>query len=96
MTESILILDPAARASRAVAATKQMSGGVAGRTIGFIDNTKPNFDVLVDDMAELLVREYGARAIVKHRKRAPSMGAGELVMQDVQEKCDLVITGSGD
>jgi len=26
-----------------------------GKTIGFIDNTKPNFDVLADEMAELLV-----------------------------------------
>lgn len=59
-------------------------------------NTKPNFNNLVDDLAELLEGHYGVRSTVKHRKRAPSVPAPDEVLQDLVAQCDLVITGSGD
>ena len=40
-----------------------------GKVVGFIDNSKPNFNYLVDDLAELLSRSYGVARVVKHRKR---------------------------
>lgn len=67
-----------------------------GKVVGFVDNTKPNFNNLVDDLAELLERHYGVRSTVKHRKRGPSVPAPDEVLQDLVAQCDLVITGSGD
>lgn len=67
-----------------------------GKVVGFIDNSKPNFNHLADDIGELLVTRHGVAAVVKHRKRAASMPASVEVMRDLKEKCDLVITGSGD
>jgi hypothetical protein len=67
-----------------------------GRVIGFIDNAKPNFSVLVDDLEELLVSKYEVRRVIKHRKRAASVPAPEAVIAELAESCDLVITGSGD
>lgn len=96
MSNHIVILDPCAPATTKVATPKGLPSGLRGKIIGFIDNTKPNFDVLADEMTELLVREYGVAGIVKHRKRAPSMAATEAMMQELQDKCDLVIAGSGD
>jgi hypothetical protein len=42
------------------------------------------------------VREHGAAGVVRHRKRAPSLSATDAMLDDVGDKCDLVITGSGD
>ena len=35
-------------------------------------------------------------SVVRHRKRSASIPAPDTVFADVAEKCDLVITGSGD
>lgn len=69
---------------------------LAGKTIGFIDNAKPNFNHLADDLGELLVSKYGASAFIRHRKRGASVPATEQVLKDLQERADLIITGSGD
>jgi hypothetical protein len=69
---------------------------LAGKVVGFIDNSKPNFQHLVDDLADLLTSRYGVSSVIKHRKLAASIPAPDTALADVLEKCDLVITGSGD
>ena len=66
------------------------------RVVGFVDNAKPNFNDLVDDLAELLVSKYGVREVIKRRKRAASVPAPEAVIAELAQSCDLVIAGSGD
>jgi hypothetical protein len=70
--------------------------GLAGRTVGFIDNAKPNFNHLVDDLAGLLVSRYGVAKVIKRKKRAASVPAPEAIYKEFEEQCDLVIAGSGD
>ncbi|MCC6531076.1 MAG: hypothetical protein IT531_00885 [Burkholderiales bacterium] len=96
MEAHALILDPAAPVPAAAKLAERALGGIAGKVVGFIDNTKPNFDLLADDMAELLVREHAAAAVMRYRKRAPSDGAGAAVLEEIAQKVDLVIAGSGD
>ena len=45
---------------------------------------------------ELLVERYGAAGVVKHRKRTAAEPASDAVFDDLRNKCDLVIAGSGD
>lgn len=69
---------------------------LAGKVVGFIDNTKPNFNHLVDELATVLKSRYSVKDTMKFRKRAPSIAAPEEIMGEVTTHCDLVITGSGD
>ena len=96
MTGDSLILDPTAPGGSAPRHGRKALDDLKGKVVGFIDNAKPNFDHLVDDLAELLVSRYGVASVVKHRKRSASVPAPQAVYADVKEKCDLVITGSGD
>ena len=59
-------------------------------------NAKPNFNHLCDDIGAVLMRKYGVTRVVKHQKRAPSVPAGDTVMKQFVDECDLVVTGSGD
>ena len=95
MSEHTVILDPAARVQDARAPLKPVDT-LQGKVVGFIDNSKPNFQYLVDDLAKVLVSRYGVASVVKHRKRAASMAADAEVYEELGEKCDIVITGSGD
>jgi hypothetical protein len=94
---TITILDPRAPAGVAPAADAwRPLATLQGKVVGFIDNSKPNFNHLVDDLAELLVSRHGVAEVVKHRKLAASIPAPEAALADVAARCDLVITGSGD
>ncbi len=97
MTVSTVILAPAAPARGTG------DGGAAfsldrldGKVIGFLDNAKPNFNHLVDAIADLLITRHGVARVVKQRKRAASIPAERSVLDALSAECDLVITGSGD
>ena len=96
MNDYVSIFEPTALAREQGRAQITGLTSLKGKVVGFIDNAKPNFSHLVDDIGELLITRYGVAAVVKHRKRAASMPASVEVMRDLKEKCDLVITGSGD
>jgi hypothetical protein len=96
LNDYVSILEPTAPAPEQRRARVTGLQSLQGKVVGFIDNSKPNFNHLADDIGELLVTRHGVAAVVKHRKRAASMPASAEVMQDIKEKCDLVITGSGD
>lgn len=97
MRATLTILDPIAPAG--IAGAKHAFhplDTLKGKVVGFIDNSKPNFNYLVDDLAELLMARHGVAGVIKHRKLSASRPAPEDAIADVKEQCDLVITGSGD
>ncbi|MDB5922818.1 MAG: hypothetical protein JWN13_1754 [Betaproteobacteria bacterium] len=96
MTESMLVYDPTAPSQNEPQQLRRSLEGLRGAVVGFIDNAKPNFQYLVDDVAELLTQKYGVTSIIKRRKRGAAMPAAEDVIDELSRECDLVITGSGD
>lgn len=97
MSASLIVLDPVAPPGIAGRERAfQPLATLQGKVVGFIDNSKPNFSHLVDDLAELLVARHGVAAVIRHRKLAASIPAHEEAIADVKRQCDLVITGSGD
>ena len=93
---SLVILDPTVSAATEARATWRPLPTLTGKIVGFIDNSKPNFHHLADDLARLLVERHGVARVVRHRKRSASMPAPETAIADIKAQCDLVITGSGD
>ena len=93
---STVILEPTARAGAASRTAWRPLSTLQGKVVGFIDNSKPNFHLLADDLADLLVTRLGAAGIVRHRKLSASIPAPDTVYEDLAQKCDLVIAGSGD
>ena len=99
MTSLITLYDPTAPRAKVpekVEAAPPSLDTLKGKVVGFIDNAKPNFNFLADDIGELLMSKYGVTQVIKRRKRAASVPAPEAVYKEYVEQCDLVITGSGD
>ena len=95
--KTVTLFDPTAPAEESGAESARTGvAGLSGAVIGFIDNAKPNFDHLVDDIAELLVTRHGARRAVKRRKPSASVPATNEVLNGLAGECDVVIAGSGD
>jgi hypothetical protein len=96
MTGTVLLYDPTAPRMERPEQAQQLLAGLAGKVVGFIDNAKPNFNYLVDDLAELLTSQHGVKRVLKRQKRSASVPAPDEVIREFSEQCDLVITGSGD
>jgi len=95
-TRETMILSPRAPAGRPLGLDGLRLENVAGKIVGFIDNSKPNFNLLIEDVAQLLVERHGAAGVVKHRKRTAAERASDAVFDDLRNRCDVVIAGSGD
>ncbi|HEX2825879.1 MAG TPA: hypothetical protein VHP37_06005 [Burkholderiales bacterium] len=96
MSGRIAVYDPVAPCLTQPRQLRKALGAVAGKTIGFIDNSKPNFNHLVEDVSQFLLEKHGVASVVKRRKRSASEGAPEAMMKELVEQVDAVVTGSGD
>jgi hypothetical protein len=90
------VYDPTAPGPAAMQNLRRSVGDLNGKVVGFIDNTKPNFNWLIDDLATLLSERYGVKSVIKHVKRSVATPAAAQVLDDLAAQCDLVVTGSGD
>lgn len=96
MSHSILVYEPVAPCLTQSQRSRHSLDGLGGKVIGFIDNSKPNFNHLVEELSQALVEKHGVARVIKHRKRSASQGAPAAVLNELVEQADAIITGSGD
>jgi hypothetical protein len=92
----ITVLSPVPAAAAAHLAAPAFPRSLAGRTVGFIDNNKANFDRLVGDMTVLLTEQHGVKRVVHRKKANASTPAPPEILAELAKECDLVLAGSGD
>lgn len=90
----IEILDPAGVRRRPDDAMAPFPADLNGRVIGFLDNGKPNADLLLDKVAEIMGQRYRFAEVVRQQKRTVGGARPEII--DRLAQCDLVINGLGD
>jgi hypothetical protein len=66
-----------------------------GTTIGLLDNSKANADVLLDEVAAILTAEYGVADTVSARKDKSPIPADSLA-DTLATRCDAVVNAYGD
>ncbi len=96
MSSNLLVYEPVAPCLTQPQQSRHPLDRLAGKTIGFIDNSKPNFNHLVEDLSRVLMEKHGVTAVIKQRKRSASQGLSEAAMDELVAQTDAVITGSGD
>jgi hypothetical protein len=97
MSEITVVLDPVApRAAAGSVPVARRLDTLQGKVVGFIDNSKPNFNFLADDLAALLKSRYGVAEVVRHRKLKAASPAPAETLRDIRQRCDLVLVGSAD
>lgn len=68
---------------------------LAGKTVGLLDNTKKNADILLRTVGEILVADHGVARVV-YRRKVGSSPAAPAAMLDELAACDAVINAYGD
>ena len=88
------VLSPLGTAAGAIKPLARRRGSLRGLRIGILDNSKPNAEVLLGRVAELLVERAGAGPIAVWRKPGSSHPA--TVIDEVAAAADVALTGSAD
>ncbi len=92
----IRVLSPVGVAAAEAFAVPALPGNWAGLTVGFLDNTKANFDRLTAEMGELLRASHGVAKIIHRRKANASTPAAPEIIVELAKECDVVFAGSAD
>ncbi len=66
------------------------------KVVGLLSNGKRNADTLLDAVYSLLQDTYDFKDVVFLNKGDSSRPAPQKIMDELLEKCDLVITATGD
>lgn len=93
---SIRVLSPVGAVKHERVAVPPLPGDWNGRTVGFLDNTKANFDRLTSGLGDLLRERHGVREVVHRRKANASTPAPPELIAELAKRCDVVFAGSAD
>lgn len=92
----LTVLCPVGAVTSAATTVPALPQEWTGRTVGFLDNTKANFDRLSDGLGDLLRERYGVRAVIRRRKANSSTAAPPELIAQMAKDCDVVFAGSAD
>jgi hypothetical protein len=70
--------------------------GLRGLTVGLLDNTKPNAEVLLSEIADELQRRHGVGRSLRYTKGYFGTPMDEDMLKQIAQDCDLVVTAVGD
>jgi hypothetical protein len=90
------VLSPVADTRREHVTAPGLPATLAGKTVGFVDNTKHNFDRLADEIGGILRERHGVKSVVRRRKANAATPAAPEILAELAKACDVVFAGSGD
>ena len=90
------VLDPTQESIPQEAVPAPRPDTLDGKVLGLLSNGKRNSDRLLDVVYSLLQDTYEFGDVVRVNKRDSSRPAPKHIMDELMEKCDLVITATGD
>ncbi|HWP60932.1 MAG TPA: hypothetical protein VNL14_23755 [Candidatus Acidoferrales bacterium] len=94
----MIILSPEAKPRPAAekVAEAQHVLDLSGKTLGILDNSKPNWDVMAARFEELLRERYRLAGVVRRRKISAQQGAPASDIAALAAEADFIINGLGD
>ena len=90
------VLDPTAEPVPEEAIIAPRPETLNGTVLGLLANGKRNSDVLLEMVHEVLADRYEFKEVVARNKGNASRPCPVDMMEELAERCDIVITSSGD
>lgn len=89
------VLDPTGEVNVSSESIAPRTDGLEGKTVGLLDNSKSNANVLLDEVANILIEKYGVEETIYKRKDKSPIPADDLANQ-LHSQCDAVVNAYGD
>ncbi|MCY4579996.1 MAG: hypothetical protein OXD31_13255 [Chloroflexi bacterium] len=92
----IVTLDPRGTSTHENTGIAPRPGSLDGLVIGLLSNNKPNSELLLRDVAELVGRQYAVKDVVEANKGSHRIPAPAEMIADLADRCDVVITATAE
>ena len=92
----LITLDPRGSSTHQDTGIAARPASLDGLTIGLLSNNKPNSELLLRDVADMLKREYAVKDVVEANKGSHRIPAPAEMIADLAERCDVVITATAE
>lgn len=96
MPKTIEVLNPVAEVARLELTIAPRLESLNGKTVGLLDNSKPNFDIFLDRVAELIQERFQQVKIIRAQKALAGVPFPADRMAKFAAECDAVINGMSD
>ena len=95
MVDTLGFLDPTAGGERPRLPLAPRPMDLAGATVGLLDNTKEQGDIILQTLGELLQARYGVARVVMRRKEHYSKPAAPALLEAMAQEVHVAITAVG-
>jgi hypothetical protein len=93
--KATFIVNPTSGAPAAGGSLRRVLDNLAGRTVGFFSNNKPNAAALLERLEELLRERFDVTAR-RYAKQVPSLAADTDLLDAITRDCDAVVIAGFD
>ncbi|MFC2041476.1 hypothetical protein ACFLTY_04060 [Chloroflexota bacterium] len=95
-TKKIAVLDPTVKGEVTAVSTAPRIRDLKGKVAGFLWNNKPNGEVVLQRIQEQLSQRFGLTEANWYRKDDVGVLTDASILDELTQKCNLVINGVGD
>jgi len=95
-SETIEVLDPTVLPQKESTLLADRPETLNGSIVGLLANGKRNSEELLEHVYEILNEEHNLGVMIADNKGNASRPCPPELLQDMADKCDIVITASGD
>ena len=95
MSNDLPFIDPTAGGSKARIALAPRPMDLAGKTVGLLDNTKEQGDVILQTVAAALKERYGVARVVIRRKEHYSKPATDALIAEMAREVQVAVAAVG-
>ena len=93
--QATVVVNPTSGAGATGGLARAVVDGLAGRTVGFFSNNKPNAAALLERVEALLAERFGSTGR-RYAKSVPSLGAEADLLDAMARECDAVVIAGFD
>ncbi len=91
----LILLEPVAEEETEVHPLALRVSEINGKRIGFLDNSKERADEILEVIEDLLTERFEFTEVVRRRKRYYTKSAPPELIEELAERCELVVTAVG-
>ena len=92
----LVTLDPRGGSTHEDTGIAPRPDSLDGLVVGLLSNNKPNSELLLRDVADMLKQQYSVKDIIEANKGSHRIPAPAEMIADLSERCDVVITATAE
>lgn len=96
MADEVVTLDPRDLSAEQTEGVAARSGSLDGKVVGLLSNNKPNSEMLLRGVVDLLKEKYQVKEVVEANKGSHRIPAPKDMLEDLATRCDAVVVATAE